>query len=184
MLYLNALNLRDVLKHAGVDLDAALGNSKTVLAPHWRLATPVGGADGTLAASKFYRSIAEHVDDDDKRASFASAMMGIAAAAQQQNYQAVLKGYVNVKVAHDFKYRDSQHKVWELKPNNKDRVYFFTLQAEEVGVKATPINKPVISMLLAHHKKDQTTPKDVARYCENLMKSHLDPATRIQLRKE
>ncbi len=184
MLYLNPLSLRDVLKHAGVDLGAALGNSASSLTPHWRIATPVGDVRGSLAASKFYRSITEHVDDEDKRASFTSAMMGIAAAAQHQNYQAILQGYVSVKVAHDFKYRETQHKVWELKPNNKDRIYFFTLQAEEIGAKVNATKKPVISMLLAHHKKDQRTPKDVAKYCENLMKSHLDPTVRIQLCKE
>ncbi len=107
-------------------------------------------------------------------------MMGIAAAAKQQNYQEVLKGsYVSVKTAYEFKFAGSNHKVWELKPNNKDRVYFFT---HPVTVNA--VKKPVISMLLAHHKKDQNTPKEVSRYCETLMRSYLDPTVKIEILKE
>ncbi|UVH56512.1 hypothetical protein NWF24_27265 [Variovorax paradoxus] len=177
---LKPINIKDVLQHAGVDIHAVLGASTSPNAPHWTLTTPIGDAKETLSGTKFYRSISEYVDDEDKRIAFATSMMGITAAAAQQNYQAVLKGsYVQVKVAHEFKYGGSNHKLWELKPNNKDRVYFFT---HPVAIQTG--TQPVISMLLAHHKKDQTTPKEVSKYCETLMKSYLDPTAKTEILKE
>lgn len=177
---LKPLPIQHVLQHAGVDIHEALGAWAPPNTPHWTLVTPVGAAPDALGTTKFYRSISEYVDDEDKRIAFATSMMGIATAAAQQNYQAVLKGsYVQVKVAHEFKYGGNNHKLWELKPNNKDRVYFFT---HPVTTKTG--EKPVISMLLAHHKKDQTTPKEVSKYCETVMKSYLDPTAKTEILKE
>jgi len=59
----------------------------------------------SLEASRLFRSITEHVNDDEKKAAFALMVNGISRASALQNYQEVLKGSnIVVKVAHDFKY--------------------------------------------------------------------------------
>jgi len=168
------------MAHAGIDLCQALGHRPVVARPHWRLATPIASVDDAVTSTRFYGSIAQYVDDDDKRASFAVMMNGLGHAAHQQDYQAVLKGSnVAVKMAHQFEFENSKHKVWELKQNKKDRLYFCA-----ITLKSGSSTDPFLVPLLAHHKKDQTTPREVSNYCERTMKSYLDRKANVRLCKE
>ena len=100
-------------------------------------------------------------------------------AMRHEDYQGFLKNSnVQVKDAFRFTYRAKTHKVWELKFQNKDRVYFFSHQT--TGAE----NKRVLIPMLFHHKKDQTTPKGVCDYCEKVMKPFLDPDSKIEIIKE
>ena len=165
--------------HAGIDVSKAIGAAPRRTAPHWILVTPVGGR-GALATYKFYRSVVDYVDDDEKRRSFGVVMNALGHAAQQSNYQEVLRGsQVDVKSAHNFTYGGQTHKVWELKYNKKDRVYFFPLQVRQGAVQ-----RSAIVLLLAYHKKDQTTPKDVALGLESVMRKYLDPRASIEICRE
>jgi hypothetical protein len=130
----------------------------------WRLCTPVG-EDDDLNGSKLFKSIKKYVDDDEKRSNFLVMLTAIARAATQQDYGAVLSNsVVTAKPAYKFNYRNKQHTVLELKHGKKDRIYFYP--EKFCGL-------PCIVLLLAHHKKDQTTPKEVTTYCETTMKAHL-----------
>lgn len=180
MLFLKLITVEHVMAHAGIDLCQALGLRPAAARPHWRLATPIARADDAITATRFYGSIDEYVDDDDKRASFALLMNGLGRAAHQQDYQAVLKdSNVAVKVAHLFEFESSKHKVWELKQNKKDRLYFCA-----ITIRSWPTTDPFLVPLLVHHKKDQTTPREVSNYCERTMKSYLDRKAIVRLCKE
>lgn len=161
------MNPQRALGHA-----AALRNR-----PHWELVTPVAGADTELEACRFFRSISEQVDDDDKRAAFALMLNAIDRACAVSNYQEALKGSnVPVKVAHDFDYLDKKHKLWELKANKKDRLYFFAMTLCQ-----NQRERHLIVLLLAHHKKDQNTPKEVSKPCEATMRTYLDPQAKVEI---
>lgn len=178
---LQQLSLKHVLAHAGVDLKAALGlEAARSAAPHWVVAIPISRSGDSVEASAFYRSVTQNVDDDDKRANFAVMMNALQRAAQEQNYQQVLKGTtVSVKIAHKFKYANANHCVWELKQGKKDRVYFCS-----TTIQLQAADCPVIVPLMAFHKKDQNTPKEVIGYCEPTHKSYLAAGKNIQLIKE
>lgn len=180
VIYLRRITVKQMLAHANVDFVSALGHQTQSASLHWHIATPVSNPTDMLASSKFFRSIDDQVDDDGKRACFATMVNALGVAARNQNYQKVFEGTgVAVKPAHEFKYCGSQRKLWELKGNNKDRVYFFTLSVTQGQTEAQ-----VIALLLAHHKKDKTTPKEVARSCESTMKTYLDPTSHIVICKE
>lgn len=179
---LKLVTLASVLAHAGLVAPSGLGRDRG--APHtkpfWELATPTTNEGMSLEASRLFRSITEHVNDDEKRAAFALMVNGISRASALQNYQEVLKGSnIVVKVAHDFKYLGRAHKLWELKANKKDRIYFFALKLKILGRE-----RNVIVLLMAFHKKDQHTPKEVCSPCEEAMKQFLDPKASIQIKDE
>lgn len=181
MPFLKLISVQHVLAHAKVDLGLALGlGARRDATPYWVLATPIAQPKDLVESTRFYRSIAQQVDDDDKRASLALLLNSLGRAAQQQNYQDVLKGSnIYVKCAHSFRYENTTQKLWELKQNKKDRLYFFSLTYE-----CGPNQCFVIAPLLAHHKKDQNTPKEVSQYCEKTMKQYLERGALIQLCKE
>ena len=141
---------------------------------HWVLCTPVGDADADAQGSKLLRSIRRYVDDDEKRSNFLVMLTAIWRAATQQDYGAVLaNSTVTPKPAHSFSYQNKKHSVLELKQGKKDRIYFF---AERLGSRAC------IVLLLAHHKKDQTTPKEVCNHCEQAMKNCLAHTTDVEIK--
>lgn len=178
--FLKRLDLTHVLARAGVNARAALGGRQPPAASAWLLCTPIGAKGADLSASRFYRSIDEFVDDPEKKSHFAVLINAVFRASVQPNYQDVLKGSnVTVKVAHGFKYAGKQHKIWELKSGKKDRVYFITC---EVCVGGKNLN--LIVLLLAYHKKDQTTPEEVSRYAEQVMREFICPKPDVELAKE
>lgn len=173
---LKVLTARVLLEAAGFPADqiaAALVGG--FWAPgHWVLCTPVGDADADVHGSKLLRSIRRYVDDDEKRSNFLVMLTAIARAATQQDYGAVLaNSTVTPKPAHSFSYQNKKHSVLELKQGKKDRIYFF---AERLG------GRPCIVLLLAHHKKDQTTPKEVCNHCEHAMKNCLACAANVEIK--
>jgi hypothetical protein len=177
MPFLKPVPYRHALSFAGVDVVAALGMEIASLPAHWQLVTPISEKAAKVESSKFYGSISDQVNDDEKLANFALLLGSIHSAAIQPDYQAVLKGsVVSVKIAYSFTYANGRQKLWELKTGKKDRVYFCT-STVAVGRRA----QPVIILFLAHHKKDQNTPKEVIRYCEREMRALLDPRVQVEI---
>jgi hypothetical protein len=176
VLLLRPFRLIDALGHAGFSPDVL-----RALPAHqvgaWSIVTPVSSRSEQLASSKLYRSIAEHVDDDEKRANFAALMNGLFRAAGQENYQEVLRASsITMKVAHEFRFRNKTEKLWELKQGKKDRVYLYPLGI----VGSNKERRRAIAVLLAWHKKDQTTPRDVVNYCEGTIKAHVNPQAQLE----
>lgn len=173
---LKVLTARALLEAAGFPesaIVAALAGG-AFAAGHWVLCTPIGDEDVDARGSKFLKSIRKYVDDDEKRSNFLVMLTAISRAATQQDYGAVLaNSTVTPKPAHSFSYQNKKHSVLELKQGKKDRIYFF---AERFH------GRPCIVLLLAHHKKDQTTPKDVCSHCEQAMKNCLATASNVEIK--
>jgi len=132
--------------------------------------------DSTSLNGRFLKSLEQHIDAPGKRANILKALNELFPAALYDDYQAELaQSGVSCKIAHSFK--GGAIKVWELKPNNKDRVYFFPMPD---GVKG----RKVIFLLMAYHKKDQQTPKEVKDFCENAIKEILDSRGNIEICEE
>ncbi|MFY3681800.1 hypothetical protein ACOTD7_19325 [Achromobacter xylosoxidans] len=110
-------------------------------------------ADVNAAKSKFQRSVEKHVDDRDKRKSFATMVGALFDAVCHDDYQEFLSdGNVACKIAKQFKFDGHNHNLWELKYGKKDRLYFFPI---------TNGQQRTIVLLMAFHKKDQRTPEEV-----------------------
>ena len=178
--FVRRVDTAHALKHAGVNVQTALGVQRPVGAHAWLICTPVGSGAAAIESSKFYRSINDHVDDPEKKGHFANLLNALSLACKQANYQDVLKGSnVSVKPAFSFNYSGKGYKVWELKSGKKDRVYFFSC---EIGVGGK--NLKIIVLLLAYHKKDQTTPADVCSYAERVMRDFICNKPNIEIAKD
>ena len=142
----------------------------------WDVAVLVANCDA--AKNRFSRSVADHMDDVAKRSQFLTAIYHLFDAIQDDDYQAALvDGSVTCKVAHTFKFDNATHKLWELKPGKKDRIYFY----------ATELSAPhrkTIFLLMAFHKKDQNTPQEVSGVCEEDIKNILRAKGKIEFCKE
>lgn len=124
----------------------------------------------------FAKSAEKHVDDNTKRSALLRALSELYAAVCNEDYQGALEqSGVNCKVAYDFEYEGGKHKLWELKPNNKDRLYFYPLKD------GLPNGKKVIFLLLAYHKKDQKTPKEISEACKEEIKLILQARGKIKV---
>ena len=142
----------------------------------WRLCTSIGDDDANANMSKLFKSIRKNIDDNEKRSNFLVMLTALANAATQQDYGAVLaNSVVTLKPAHKFTYQNKNHSVLELKQGKKDRLYFF---AEHFSA------FPCIVLLLAHHKKDQTTPKEVTSHCEAAMRTCLASTAKVSIKQE
>lgn len=179
MIYLRTVRLESVLEHAGIDWERALPGPGLKCVPAWTTATLVRDEEMELRDSKFFKSVRDECDDAGKKGSLFNMLNQLRYAIGQDNYQEFLKGTnVQVKEAFSFEYRSKKHKIWELKFQNKDRLYFFSHRRpdkEEVRL---------LVLLLFHHKKDQTTPKQVTDYCTKVMKPFLDPTPEFKVIKE
>ena len=177
MIYLRATKIERVWQHAGIDWNVALpGPGPSALAV-WDVATVVRDVSTAIADSKFFKSIDDECDDPGKKSSLLNMLNQLRYAIRFDDYQGFLKGSnVQVKEAGKFEYRKKTHKIWELKFQNKDRVYFFSHHISA--------DRKALILMLFHHKKDQTTPKHILGYCEKLMKPFLDPDPEISLLKE
>jgi hypothetical protein len=140
----------------------------------WRLCTPIDDDDTDATASKFLKSIRKNINDDEKRSNFLVMLTAMAYAATEQDYGAVLaSSIVTPKPAHKFTYQGKNHSVLEVKQGKKDRLYFF---AEHFS------GLPCLVLLLAHHKKDQTTPREVTNHCEAAMKTCLASTAKVAIK--
>jgi hypothetical protein len=129
-------------------------------------------------SSRFQKSLSQNIDDSSKRSQIIKAIDELYRAICDEKYQdALAQSGVTCKVAHSFTYMNSTFKVWELKPSNKDRIYFFPLPEKMNGRKT-------LFLLLAYHKKDQQTPKDIKDYCEESIKEILQSKEKISICKE
>lgn len=132
-----------------------------------------------LLNGRFAKSIEKYVNDVTKKSAILKALAELFDAVCEEDYQAALEqSGVGCKSAHSFKYMGSTVKVWELKPNNKDRVYFFPV------TEGLPKGRKGLFLLLAYHKKDQSTPKEIADICEEDIKAILQNHGKIEICEE
>jgi hypothetical protein len=128
---------------------------------------------------RFPKSIDKNVNDNSKKNAVLRALSELYSAVCQEDYQSELdQSGVGCKAAHSFPYQGNTHKVWELKPNNKDRVYFYALKD------GMPDGRKVLFLLSAYHKKDQKTPQEIKDVCEEDIKVILQSRGKIELCEE
>jgi hypothetical protein len=177
MIYLRNVNIDHVWAFAGIS--SPLGAAGPKKAPVWSIVTPVRDDGVKIVESKFYKSIKAECDEAGKKSSVLMMLNQLRYAVQQSDYQAFLKETpVHVKEAHSFTHRGSKHKVWELKYQNKDRIYFFTHQGQPQA------DSKLLITALYHHKNDQKTPQRIRDYCETAMKPFLESAPKVAIIKE
>ncbi|MBB4226081.1 hypothetical protein [Variovorax guangxiensis] len=140
----------------------------------WSFATPVRDNTVAFAQSKFFKSLKDECDDKSKKKSLLNMAVALKHAVQFGDYQSNLKNVsgIGVKEAFSFDYRNKRNIIWELKYQNKDRLYFFSQNTETVKL---------VVPLLFHHKKDQNTPQAISNYCKDAMKDFLDPSAHIKV---
>jgi hypothetical protein len=179
MIYLRNVSIQHVWTHAGIDWRRALGAAGPTGAPVWSIVTPVRDKGVKIVESKFYKSIKAECNDAGKRSSALMMLNQLRYASLHSDYQMFLKETsVQVKEAHSFTHRGSKHKVWELKYQNKDRIYFFTHLGHP-----EPESKLFIATLF-HHKNEQRTPERIRSYCETAMKPFLEPSPTVSIIRE
>ncbi|WP_157652652.1 hypothetical protein [Burkholderia ubonensis] len=162
------LDKKKLLQLAGADLQRVGALAREDKATKWTLVT-IAKSPPPPDSGRFFRSLEDHVDAPDKKASYLTMVAELCSAIEVDDYQAALKvGTVSVKAAHHFKYGGHKHAVWELKYGKKDRIYFYPHPQERL-----------IFLLMAYHKKDQQTPEDVCAACERDIKLILDPKCKI-----
>jgi hypothetical protein len=122
-----------------------------------------------LKSTFFGRSTEKNVDSTEKRSKYLLMLNELFRAIEEDNYRACFNevGSVVCKTAFEFKLHQKTEKVLELKANNKDRIYFYQLNESESQTGRA------ILLLLAYHKKDQRTPKDVQVVCERQLRNLL-----------
>lgn len=178
-MYLRRVPAEHVWEHAGIEWRLGLSSSGPTAAAVWSLATIVRDESMSNKESKFYKSIDSECDDPGKKGSLLNMLNQLRWAIRQEDYQNFLKdSNVQVKDAGKFNYRGKSHKIWELKYQKKDRIYFFTYRI--IG----QTEEKILVLLLFHHKKDQTTPRYIIDYCEKVMKDFLDPSPNVKILKE
>jgi hypothetical protein len=180
-MYLRSVKVDHVWDYANIDWKLALPSAAASLkaAAAWKLATVVRDAGMPIEDSKFYKSIHDECNDDGKKGSLLTMFNDLHRAIRHEDYQDVLQGgRVQVKDAGKFTYRGQNHKIWELKYQKKDRIYFFTHRL------SGRCDEKLLIPMLFHHKKDQTTPKHILDYCEKTMKPFLDPNPEVKILKE
>lgn len=171
-----------VFRQAGADAREAFGDAAAQLEVlgHWMVVTPVSDCDVDLASSRFFKSIAENVDGDEKRENFTRMIHALYRAAKHSDYgEQLMQIGMQCKIAHSFTFRGGTQKVWELKRGKKDRIYFFTF-SPLIGGKS----RPLIVLLVAEHKNSRTTPEHVKRHAESVIKDCLDPQVKLEICKE
>lgn len=180
MNYLRVVRVEHVWEHAGIDWRRALPGGGLKNQPLvWTLATPVRDPDVQIVGSKLYKSIRDECDEASKKSSLLIMLNQLSYAIRHHDYQGILKGTpVDVKEAFGFNYRNQKRKVWELKYQNKDRLYFFTHSSTEIE------NARLLLPLIFHHKRDKTTPTSICDHCERAMKPFLDLNPKFKILKE
>lgn len=162
-----------------LSLVAKLPPGKKLILPdkqRWEIAIVV--KDCHTLNGRFRKSLEQNIDDVSKKSNILKALDELFNAVCCDDYQAELaQSSVACKIAHQFTYMGHSVKVWELKPNNKDRVYFFPAPEKING-------KRVIFLLNGYHKKDQQTPKEIKTACEDAIKEILRSQDKIEICEE
>lgn len=135
----------------------------------WTIVTPVGDAKSDLSSTRLFKSLQSECNDRGKKQSLLAIVTALKTVSRSENYQEALKDLsgINVKEAYSYKFNGANHKIWEFKYQNKDRLYFATY-TERVRSSSS-----LFILLLYHHKKDKTTPNFVSGYCSDLMRQFL-----------
>jgi len=136
--------------------------------------------DCGVTECRFTKTLQASADDDKKRSNILVMLFELFRAIQHPDYKKNLleDSSITVKVAHTFKHGGHMHNVMELKYGNKDRIYFYA----NTGKKAP--EKNVLFLLMAHHKKDNTTPDEVKNPCTKEIKRILDAKGIVDFCKE
>jgi hypothetical protein len=135
--------------------------------------------DVQITGSRLYKSVRDECNDAGKKASLLIILNNLNQAIRHDDYQGFLKDTnVGVKEAFGFVYRNQKQKVWELKFQKKDRLYFFTFSP------SSKMNDRYLLPLIFHHKKNNTTPASICDHCERVMKPFLDPNPQLTILKE
>lgn len=132
----------------------------------WCVVTPVVSDSADLTKTKLFKSITDEISDDiQKSKNFLNLVRGIYEASNAENF----KNYYDIdtgticKEAHSFEYNGKKIKVLEVKnKRKKERLYFYC------GLMGK--DKRCI-LLLALHKRDETTPDSVKTSCEDQLKA-------------
>lgn len=127
-------------------------------------------------SGRFRKSLDKNVDDQQKKGAILRCLSELYAASCDENFQgAIDESGLECKVAHRFEFEKVTHKLMELKPNKKDRLYFYLLKD------GGPAGRKLIFLLMAFHKKDQKTPDEVTGPCEEEIKSILRSRGNIEI---
>ncbi|MBV7543729.1 hypothetical protein [Acidovorax sp. sic0104] len=133
----------------------------------WDVCTPAG-TDVDLSKSKFFKSITADISDDvGKKKNFFDLVNGVFEASNIDNFREYYSESTTTqfKEAHAFDYGGRKIKIHEVKNlRKKERLYIYC--GELAGKKRCVL-------LLAIHKKDETTPENVKTYCEDQVKEFL-----------
>lgn len=131
----------------------------------WTPVMILSGAQ-TVDKSHLVKSIASHVDDPKKRASYLVMVDALFRAITLDEFSLFFKGsVVQYKPAHSFKYKGKTESLYELKRGKKDRLYIY-LYNGKCG--------RYLFVLQALHKDQQNTPQEVKDYAEVVIKSILE----------
>lgn len=135
----------------------------------WTIVTPVSDAKSDLSSSRLFKSLQSECNDRGKKQSLLAIVTALKTVSRSENYQEALKDLsgINVKEAYSYKFNGANHKIWEFKYQNKDRLCFATY-TERVRSSSS-----LFILLLYHHNKDKTTPNFVSGYCGDLMRQFL-----------
>lgn len=135
----------------------------------WRVVVLAKNGEA-LTETDFYRSVISEVDDDGKIAHYLDMVYALFSAAKIPDFRFAFQGLtVTCKEAHAFKYKNSTEKLWELKSGKKDRIYFYVLGKSKI-----------IVLLEAHHKKSQTTPREIKVRAEPAIKWVVDNESKLK----
>lgn len=165
MMLLKQVAIDAIYSHTQKGAERALTPGR-VYGKVWDVCTPVGiGSD--LPKSKLFKSITADISDDiGKKKNFLDLVLGVFQASNSDSF----RDYYNVssttqfKEAHSFDFGGKKFKVHEVKnTRKKERLYIY---CGELGKKRCVL-------LLAIHKKDETTPDAVKKYCEDQIKEFL-----------
>lgn len=118
-------------------------------------------SDPEQISGRFPKTVAKYVDDHQKKSALLRCLSEIFSAACEDNFLAAIEqSGIECKPARTFKFEGGNHKILELKPNKKDRLYFYP----------TRDGRKIVFLLMAFHKKDQQTPDEVSLPCEDDVK--------------
>lgn len=131
----------------------------------WSVCTPVTDEVSDMTKTKFFKSIASDIKDDiQKRKNFIDLVRGLYEASNLENFKEYYDIQTNTecKEAFSFDYGGKKIKVLEVKNRRKkERLYFYCGSLK---------NGKHCILLLAAHKRDETTPESVKNHCEDQLK--------------
>jgi len=166
MMLLKQVSINAIYSHTQKGADRALTPGR-VFGKVWDVCTPVG-VDVDLPKSKLFKSITDEIADDiHKKKNFFDLVNGVFEASNIENFREYYGESTTsqFKEAHSFEYGGRKIKIHEVKNlRKKERLYIYCGEL---------LNKKRCLLLLAIHKKDETTPEYVKNYCETQVKEFL-----------